>query len=147
MSAIKAGQVSRTDGILLKKVAQCIQLLTAETAVPVEKAQAAVEPSPAENGGKSMPITGAPVTSAKPKAAARPVSVPSVATQINEVLQTMLGTSSGPVPNLRLEDSPTGDVRIWLDSQSYSSIEDVPNPTAVAFLRKAAEQWSESQHL
>lgn len=146
MSAIKAGQVSRTDGILLKKVAQCIQLLTAVPVESVEKEPISVEPvdaAKAVNAVQSMPVAAAPISSVKPKAAVQPSAV-SVAAQINEVLQTLLSTSSGAVPNLRVDESPTGDVRIWLDSQSYSSIEEVPNPTAAALLRRAADLWSKS---
>ena len=65
----------------------------------------------------------------------------SMAAQMDTILQEMLKSLPGEPINLRIGESPQGDLRIWYQSKAYHGIEEVPDGEIQNLIRTAAETW------
>jgi len=71
-------------------------------------------------------------------------SVPSsesIVSQINTVLQNRLATSSLANQGIRLQESPTGGVLVYVGLTRYDGIDAIPNPEIKAFIHQAVAEW------
>jgi len=71
----------------------------------------------------------------KPKAPA------SIVTQIDEVLQEMLETSSLQTRAIRLSEDPRKGVIVWVGVEHYDGIDAVKDDEIREFIRKAVKEW------
>jgi len=66
----------------------------------------------------------------------------SMASQVNVILQSMLVSEHYQGPEVRMMDGLHGDLLIYVGSQKYTAIDDIPDKTIGEFIRKAAEYWA-----
>ncbi|MCD4753124.1 MAG: hypothetical protein K8R40_08645 [Anaerolineaceae bacterium] len=66
----------------------------------------------------------------------------SMASQVNEILQSMLVSEHYQGPEIRMMDGLHGDLLIYVGSQKYTAIDDIPDKTIGDFIRKAADYWT-----
>ena len=107
--------------------------------------------SPPEKTGpepiKARPLAAQPVhpqvphtpSLAKKSPPTRPVG--SIVSQIDEVLQTRLATSSLANQGIRLVESPSGGVLVYIGLNKYDGIEAIPDPEIQTFIRQSVEEW------
>ena len=67
----------------------------------------------------------------------------SIVQQIDTVLQERLINTSLENSGLRLQESPQGGVEVYVGSQKFDSIDDVPDATIKATIRAAIAAWEE----
>jgi hypothetical protein len=99
-------------------------------------------------------LEGGPVTSpalssqSAPATAAvkivEPPAVPvlkSIVGQINDVLQARLPGTPLASRKVRMGETPTGDVLVFIGETKYEGIDAVPDPEVVAAIRAAIKEW------
>lgn len=79
-------------------------------------------------------------------AALSPQSAPaeptgSIVSQINKILQSRLAASSFATQGIRLQESLSGGVMVYVGLTKYESIDAVPDPEIQAFIRNAVKEW------
>ena len=114
-------------------------------------------------GGQAAPITpqpvAAPQTPLMPAAPTEQISRPlqplkkpepeksiaslSIVQQIDTVLQERLLNTPLEKSGLRLQESLQGGVEVYVGTQKFNSIDDVPDPTIKATIRAAIAAWEE----
>jgi hypothetical protein len=67
----------------------------------------------------------------------------SMASQVNEILQSMLVSDRYQGPEIRVMDGLHGDLVIWVGARKFIGIEEVPDPTVVERIRAAANYWAD----
>ena len=65
----------------------------------------------------------------------------SIVSQIDSVLQTRLAASSMANQGIRLTESPTGGVRVYVGLDKYDGIDAIPDPGIKEFIRQAVAEW------
>jgi hypothetical protein len=89
---------------------------------------------------KPTPATGLKITS--PTKVILPVKpVRSIVSQIDEVLQTRLASSPLASRGIRLVESETGGVLVYIGLDKYEGIDTIPDPEIQAFIRQSVAIW------
>lgn len=65
----------------------------------------------------------------------------SIVSQIDTVLQNRLASSSMANQSIRLTESPTGGVRVYVGLDKFDGIDAIPNPEIKEFIRQAVAEW------
>ena len=79
-----------------------------------------------------------------PKASPESKPVPSsesIVSQINTILQNRLAASPLANQGIRLQESPTGGVLVYIGLNKCDGIDAVPDPEIKEFIRKAVAEW------
>jgi antitoxin component HigA of HigAB toxin-antitoxin module len=140
------GQPVNTSQILEPQRKRLIQLLTAmrpwieskpgapiPAAAPVSRPVAPPASVPA--GAATMPPLPGKF---KEEKSAKPLSMVS---QIDEILQIMLSTTTFAGRGIRLEEAPGGGVKVVVGSQIFAGVGEVSDPEIQALLRAAIAEW------
>jgi hypothetical protein len=109
---------------------------------PPQKAPSA-KPTPASTPSLSAkPAPPAPKPAAPvPAEEDRPAAPNSIVAQIDSVLQARLVGTTLADKGIRLQESPTGGVIVWVGINKYESIDDVPDEQIKATIRAAIATW------
>jgi hypothetical protein len=67
----------------------------------------------------------------------------SIAVQINAVLQDMLLHENYQGAAIHLDENEDGDLVVWVGSQSYVGLENVPDAQVTEIVRRAAQRWTD----
>lgn len=67
----------------------------------------------------------------------------SIAMQINSVLQDMLLHENYQGAAIQLDENEAGDLVVWVGSQSYVGLENVPDAQVTEIVRRAAQRWTD----
>ena len=70
----------------------------------------------------------------------------SMASQVNEILQSMLVSEHYEGPEIRMMDGLHGDLLIYVGSKKYTAIDEIPDKAIVEFIRKAADYWTNTNY-
>lgn len=81
-----------------------------------------------------------PISSSPPQSLPVP-SAESIVAQINMILQSRLADSPLVNQGIRLMESPTGGVWVYIGLDKYEGIDAIPDPEIKAFIRKAVAEW------
>jgi hypothetical protein len=65
----------------------------------------------------------------------------SIVSQINTVLQNRLASSPLANHGIRLQESPTGSVHVYIGLNKFDGIDAIPDPQIQAFIRQAVAEW------
>jgi hypothetical protein len=68
-------------------------------------------------------------------------STESIVSQIDTVLQNRLAASPLANQGIRLQESPTGGVRVYVGLNRFDGIDAIPDPEIKAFIRQAVAEW------
>ncbi|MFH2040270.1 MAG: hypothetical protein ABIJ65_12635 [Chloroflexota bacterium] len=111
-------------------------------------------PTPASPQAKSQPEkinNQYPTASAiiPPQSSIPPQNLPipsaeSIVFQINMILQSRLADSPLANQGIRLMESPTGGVWVYIGLDKYEGIDAIPDPEIKAFIRKVVAEWESS---
>jgi hypothetical protein len=71
------------------------------------------------------------------------VPMDSIAVQINTVLQNMLLQENYQGTAIHLDENEAGDLVIWVGSQSYVGLENIPDVQVTEIVRRAAQRWTD----
>jgi uncharacterized protein (DUF2147 family) len=107
----------------------------APAAAPQPIPAAPVAPAAAAPARQAAPVTG------KDKEKDEPPAPKSIVRQIDDVLQKRLAGTATGTRNIRLSESVTGGVEVWVGLQRYTGIDEVPDPEVVAAIRAAISEW------
>jgi hypothetical protein len=106
---------------------------------------AAAQPASTEPQQVSLEEPAVQQVKTRPAAPAIPsedaVRPASIVAQIDEILQELLPLSPLANKNIKLTEDPEQGVTVWVDNESYSGVDGVPDPDVRALLRKAAQEW------
>jgi hypothetical protein len=118
------------------------------TLVPPPPARVIAMPPPASSPAPAnLPAAPAPARPAKTVAIAKnakdKAQTKTMVEVIDEILQSQ--TAGTPLENmgLRLLDSPTGGVVVWIGLNHYDGVNAVPDAAAQAAIRRAVKTWEE----
>ena len=67
----------------------------------------------------------------------------SIAMQINTVLQDMLLQENYQGSAIHLDENEAGDLMVWVGSQSYVGLENIPDAQVTEIVRRAAQRWTD----
>jgi hypothetical protein len=67
----------------------------------------------------------------------------SIAVQINAVLQDMLLHENYQGTAIHLDENEAGDLVVWVGSQSYIGLDNVPDAQVTEIVRRAAQRWTD----
>ena len=84
-----------------------------------------------------------PLQPAKKPEAEKPLASLSIVQQIDTVLQERLLNTPLEKSGLRLQESPQGGVEVYVGSQKFDSIDEVPDAGIKATIRAAIAAWEE----
>ena len=104
---------------------------------PSAKPMPAPTPSLSAKPAPSAPKPAAPA----PAEEDRPAAPNSIVAQIDSVLQAHLVGTTLADKGIRLQESPTGGVLVWVGINKYESIDDVPDEQIKATIRAAIATW------
>ena len=104
-------------------------------AKPVQTRQAEVKPAvkPTPAPGVKIPSPTKVILPVKP--------VSSIVSQIDDVLQTRLASSPLASKGIRLVESETGGVLVYIGLDKYEGIDAIPDPEIQAFIRQSVAMW------
>ena len=136
-SLAKQGELSERENSLLVRTQKELGEWLRQEEKPAENLFPAIStvslPTFTENKGKSF---------RKKAEIEEKANMMSMASQVNEVLQDMLASEHYQGPEIRMMDGLHGDLLIYVGSQKYTAIDDIPDKTIGEFIRKAAEYWA-----
>ncbi len=67
----------------------------------------------------------------------------SIVAQIDVILQDMLETSEFKTRAIKLDESPSHEVIVWVGISRYAGIDNIPDPEIKAFIQKAVARWEQ----
>ena len=68
----------------------------------------------------------------------------SMASQVNEILQSILVSDHYQGPEVRLLDGEHGDLVVWIGARKYIGLDEVPDEFVVEKIRTAANYWADT---
>jgi len=110
------------------------------TGSPPITQQTETQPKTANIKPEITSATKPPIPAAAPESKPVPSSE-SIVSQIDTVLQNRLAASSMSNQSIRLTESPTGGVRVFVGLDKYDGIDAIPNPEIKEFIRQAVAEW------
>jgi len=113
-------------------------LETGSLVTPPPEGQTRSEPEPVQTSNipPVKPSSPIPVEPEKPATV-----VNSMVYQINEILQTRLVGTNLAGLGIRLLESTTGSVLVYIGLQKYEGIDSVPDPDIKAIIRQSVSDW------
>jgi hypothetical protein len=114
----------------------------------VEKKSAPVPPPPPPSAPVSRPvatrISSSPETAEPASAGKKDVDKPlSMVEQIDKILQTKLETHPLKNRGIRIVESPTGGVVVYVGLSRYETVADIPDAAIQAIIRESIAEWEE----
>lgn len=103
-------------------------------------AQADPKPDVTNIKSPGVPPTNPPKPTISQQSTPAPSSE-SIVAQINTVLQNRLAVSHLANQGIRLQESPSGGVRVYIGLDKYDGIEAIPDPEIKEFIRQAVAEW------
>ena len=110
----------------------------------------AIAPAPKPAERPAAPVAFQPKLVVPPAVAAAtslaeksPAPSTSIVGQIDEILQARLINSPLADKSICLTESPSGGVIVWVGSKNYESVDEIPDPKAVAAIRAAIAEWED----
>lgn len=100
------------------------------------------KPEPIRTEAQTATAKLPPASIVSPKITPVP-SDESIVSQINTVLQNRLVSSPLANQGIRLQESPSGGVCVYIGLNKYDGIDAVPDPEIQTFIRKAVAEWEE----
>ncbi|MDO9129065.1 MAG: hypothetical protein Q7U34_04290 [Anaerolineales bacterium] len=104
-------------------------------------------------GGASAPVQPPPAapaaaSSTPPTAKEAPPAPPSasIVAQINDILQSKLIGTPLEKRGVRLQESSSGGVMVFVGLKIYDGIDAVPDPEVQAIIRQAVAEWEKAPH-
>ncbi|MDP3184771.1 MAG: hypothetical protein Q8M58_05820, partial [Anaerolineales bacterium] len=90
----------------------------------------------------------AAATSTPPTAKEAPPAPPSasIVAQINDILQSKLSGTPLEKRGVRLQESSSGGVMVFVGLKIYDGIDAVPDPEVQAIIRQAVAEWEKAPH-
>ena len=87
--------------------------------------------------------TGRGLLSTRKREVADILPMDSIAMQINSVLQDMLLHENYQGSAIHLDENEAGDLVVWVGSQSYVGLENIPDAQVTEIVRRAAQRWTD----
>jgi len=69
----------------------------------------------------------------------------SIAYQVNEILQDLLGEQTEITRTISIKDGKAGSLVFRIDDETFSNIESIPYPEVKAMIERAAATWNERE--
>jgi len=112
---------------------------------PVAPIPASRQPDPAQAviySPVQSPAQPLPPVTKKPEAE-KNIAALSIVAQIDSVLQARLADTALAKKGIRLQDSPQGEVEVYVGLDKFLSVDDVPDETIKATIRAAIAEWED----
>jgi hypothetical protein len=113
-----------------------------------KKKAAKPEPAPTAAPSPSSPTPPPPSGLTSPQERLHRPGMPSLmpeinlAKEVNEILEVLQGQRPELAErSIRLQNTPDGGVRFWVDNQVYESVAEIPDSDVQALIRAATKEW------